>query len=270
MRTRAFLFSAIAVSLCVAGAQAATDIQTIITNIINNTAKITSYSAAFTLQEDTTGMGGTGATSCVPRNITWEFSRPDTVIFSVQKDTGWIHHNSILGGNGEEFPKYQAIVMLNLLADTFPNSWINVDIPTFTALVDSEYADSIVIKHMNSSVAFSYTVDKKRWLVTRVVAGGYDVYDVNYTWGKTAGGIYYPSAITINDQSNLCKGQSVFTNVKVNGVAVSSAAVPQNGKDGCGCGSGTGLAFIPPIGFKIGSWWKRKKKRTGASKQIVK
>jgi hypothetical protein len=28
----------------------------------------------------------------------------------------------------------------------------------------------------------------------------------------------------------------------------------------CGCGSGTGLAFIPPIGFKISAWRKRKTK----------
>jgi hypothetical protein len=31
-------------------------------------------------------------------------------------------------------------------------------------------------------------------------------------------------------------------------------------KPGCGCGSGTGLAFIPPLGFKAKSWWSRKKK----------
>jgi hypothetical protein len=36
---------------------------------------------------------------------------------------------------------------------------------------------------------------------------------------------------------------------------------PQSSNRNCGCGSGTGLAFLPPIGFKIGSWLKRKKEK---------
>jgi len=35
---------------------------------------------------------------------------------------------------------------------------------------------------------------------------------------------------------------------------------PADNKPGCGCGSGTGLAFIPPLGFKAKSWWNRKRK----------
>ena len=42
---------------------------------------------------------------------------------------------------------------------------------------------------------------------------------------------------------------------------------PADNKPGCGCGSGTGLAFIPPLGFKAKSWWNRKRKGRGDKKQ---
>jgi len=42
---------------------------------------------------------------------------------------------------------------------------------------------------------------------------------------------------------------------------------PAGNKPGCGCGSGTGLAFIPPLGFKAKSWWNRKRKGRGDKKQ---
>jgi hypothetical protein len=236
-------------AFCVIGAQAdTTDIQTIVNNVKANTGKITSYYAAFTLKEDSLKADTTHA--CIPRNESWAYGKPDTVIFSVQQAGGWIVHNSIMGSNGEQFPNYEYIFMLNILADTFPNSWINVDIPFFTATVVSEDNDSIVLNHMNSSVHFSYTVDKKRWVVTHVNAGGFNVYDAIYTWSKTAGGIYYPSAITISGQENLCEGTYPFTNIKVNG-AVMSSVIPRSGNAARGSNNAVSIALTQAPGEKV-------------------
>jgi hypothetical protein len=239
MKIRTVLLLSVVISFCLTVVRAVADttsIQTIITNIKANTDKITSYYAEFTLSEDSLKADTTHA--CNPKKESWAYGKPDTVVFSFWRDTGWVRHNSVMGSNGEQFPVYEYIFMLNILADTFPNSWINASIPFFTATVDSETNDSIYLSHMNSSVHFNYIVDKNRWVVTRIVAGGFNVYDANYTWSRTAGGIYYPSGITMNtlgadEISPVCAGNYPFTNIKVNGTALSSVLPrPRNASSG--------------------------------------
>jgi hypothetical protein len=226
-------------AFCILGVQAThaqtpdtAAIRTIINHIKANTEKITSYYAAFTIKEDSLKADATHA--CVPRNESWAYGKgpvgqsTDTVIFSEQIDTGWIHHNSQTGSTGEQFPNYEHIFMLNFLSDTFPDSWINAYIDAFDAVVDTETNDSIVLTHMNSSVHFSYTVDKHRWVVTHINAGGYDVYDAIYTWNQSAGGIYYPSAITLSLDGDLCDGKYAFTSIKLNGASMTSV-LPRSG-----------------------------------------
>jgi hypothetical protein len=201
----------------------ATTIQTIIANIKKNTAKITKFSAEIPLKENATG-------TCTVRNARWTYARPDTIAFALKQDTGWMTHCPLLSIYEGDFPKYEAIFLLPLLADTFPNSWFNADIPTFTATVTSEDNDSIVLQHMNSSVFFNYTVDKKRWLVTRVNANGYDIFDVNYTWSVSNNSVYYPSAIRIT-QADLCEEVYPLTNIKLNGTVMASVRDPHDGRN---------------------------------------
>jgi hypothetical protein len=209
-------------AFCVVFAQAdTTSMLTIITNIKKNTDRIKSYGAEFTLKEDSSG-------TCVPRKAKLYYGKPDTNVFWLQNGTGWISHSSIMGDSGDgQFPKYEAVFTLALLADTFPNTWINADIPFFTGAVTYEDNDSIVIHHMNSSVVFDYTVDKKRWVVTRIIAGGYDVYDAKYTWAKSTDSIYYPTAINVI-QADLCAETYQFTNVKLVGLPVSAVLDRRN------------------------------------------
>ncbi len=191
-----------------------TAVATIIANIKKNTDKIVKYSAQMTLKElDSTS-------NCVSRSAKWEHFKPDTDNFWLQNGAGWIKHSSIFGDSGDiSFPKYEAIFALQLMSDTFPNSWINVDIPVFTAKVTFENADSIVLRHMNSSVTFNYTVDKKGWVVRRIVAGGYDVYDVTYTWSMSKDSIYFPSAVKIT-QADLCPATYQCSNIMLNGQSI--------------------------------------------------
>jgi hypothetical protein len=235
----------------VANAQTAPDtaaIRSIINQIKANTEKITSFYAEFTLKEDSIKADSTHV--CNPRTESWAYGKPDTAVFSFLQAGTWIRHNSVLGSNGEQFPNYEYIFMLNILADTFPDSWINQDISFFTAVVDSEVNDSIFLSHMNSSVHFNYTVDKKRWVVTRIIAGGFNVYNAIYTWSKTAGGIYYPSAITITGQTDLCDGTYPFTNIKVNGAAVSSV-LPRSGKGFAGRSNVVSIGMTQSLGEKV-------------------
>jgi len=206
-----------------------TGVLTILTNVKKNTAKIKNYYAEMTLMENATG-------SCVARKAKWAYARapqlPDTNVFSLQQGTGWIDHSSITGSGGNDFPKYESIFMQAILSDTFPNSWINGDIPVFTASVTFEDNDSIVLRHMNSSVTFFYTVDKKKWVVRRIVAGGYDVYDVTYTWSLSADSVYYPSAIKIT-QADLCDTTYQFSNIKVTKLLTAvreKPVMPQKGR----------------------------------------
>jgi hypothetical protein len=255
MRIRTVLFFSAVVFLCVIGARAATDttaVQTIVNNIKANTEKITSFYAAFTLREDSLKADGTD--TCLPRNesLTYGKGMPDTVVFSVQQDTGWISNNSQTGTDpiGVQLPTYQDIFMLNILSDTFPNSWINPSIPTFTAKVVYEDNDSIVLNHMNSSVSFAYTVDKSRWVVTHINAGGYDVYDAIYTWSKSSNGIYYPSAITISQAAAICSTKYAFTSVKLNGTAM-TPVLPRGGKASAVRSNTVSVALTQAPGEKV-------------------
>jgi hypothetical protein len=197
-----------------------TAVSTIVKNIQKTTAKIKSYSADITVKED--------QSACTPRNVKWSYhvdrrvpSAPiDTTIFQVQNGTGWIINSSV-DGSLDELPSYNLVFMDNVMSDTFTNAWDKNPFESFNARVLAEDADSINLTHMFSSIAFMYTVDKKRWVVTRVNRGSFGIYTSVYTWAKTKDSVYYPTSIKITED-NLCEQVYSLTNIKVNGL---SAAV---------------------------------------------
>jgi hypothetical protein len=215
---------AIAFSMASAFAQF-TDVSTIVKNIQKNTAKVKNYSAAITLKED--------QSLCTPRNVKWSYSCDrrvpnapiDTTIIQIQNGTGWIVNSSV-DGSLDELPSYNLVFMDNVMSDTFTNAWDKNSIESFNARVLAEDADSINLTHMFSSIAFMYTVDKKRWLVTRVNRGSFGLYTSIYTWAMTKDSVYYPAAIKITED-NLCEQVYSLTNIKVNGL---SAAVRRDGR----------------------------------------
>jgi hypothetical protein len=211
------------------------DVLTIINNIKANTNKIHTFSADFTLQQVNLDSTGTTPVDTTPRNARLYFASGttidpfvgdtlDTLVFSLKEndtDTTWISHSNVWGTGGATFPKYESFFIKPVLADTFYGEWYYTPIPSFKATIDTSVNNDsiIVLHHMNSSVFFDYTVDKKRWLLKRIVASAYDVYDATYFWGRTNSGIYYPSAVEITSEG-LVAGVYPFTNIKVNGTAV--------------------------------------------------
>jgi hypothetical protein len=83
-----------------------------------------------------------------------------------------------------------------------------------------------------------------------VVANGYNVYDATYAWSKSADGIYYPTAITISQQSALCDGKSAFTSIKLNGASVSSV-LPRGAKASAARSNGVAVALTKAPGEKV-------------------
>lgn len=61
--------------------------------------------------------------------------------------------------------------------------------------------------------------------------------------------------------SNVLVNKPIYNNQKVCIVTTDTSVITSSETKHCGCGAGTGLAFIPPIGFKIGTGRRRKSKR---------
>jgi hypothetical protein len=216
------------------------DLLTLVKNINANMDKIHKFSADFTLREtnpvDTTRNAqlyfAVGDTAISEDTI--DIYNPinsfigdtlDTVVFSLQQDgaSSWIHNSTVLGSGGQLFPDYKYAFMQTFMADSFYHDWYMQEFPTFNAEITYQDADSVVVHQMKSSYVFDYTVDKKRWLVTRIVSSGWGQFDISYTWGRTSGGIYYPIAVKLNAvefvDDGLVDTVYQFSNIKVNGTS---------------------------------------------------